>query len=433
MPELSFRVVDKFEMTDREDNSFTYSILKITSITIVLVPVFFITINYISYLILSSYPELTQSHADRINKETIDEREKLVPTETIQEWYDLESAEEIGAMWEEFYSTGAEFESYTHFKSKSLLGNYYGVTEHGFRQVKDQVAWPPSDENYNIFFFGGSTSFGVGPYWATIASYLQEELREHLNNPRIAMYNFGRSGYQSSQETVLFGRLLATGVNPNLVVFFDGLNDFCFVDGNPSSWQSLARYFNDTNQEYLDRVAGRVISTDYEKLFEFVSTMPSIRLTNGLIERMTSPAIPAYDRASQERKVDDTPAPDQAILMNVIERYQSNKAQVRGIAAEMGIQTLFAWQPIPHYKYDPQYHVYYPESLGCHIHSKFGYPLMRELTTSRGPARDFLWLADIQETSTEALYVDAFHYTAPMSKRIAEYISQHLIENAYFD
>ena len=24
--------------------------------------------------------------------------------------------------------------------------------------------------------FGGSTSFGVGPYWATVASYLQEEL-----------------------------------------------------------------------------------------------------------------------------------------------------------------------------------------------------------------------------------------------------------------
>jgi len=42
-------------------------------------------------------------------------------------------------------------------------------------------------------------------------------------------------------------------------------------------------------------------------------------------------------------------------------------------------------------------------------------------------SENFLWLAVIQEGSTEPLSVDAFHYTGMFSKRLAEHIGWFLL------
>jgi hypothetical protein len=39
-----------------------------------------------------------------------------------------------------------------------------------------------------------------------------------------------------------------------------------------------------------------------------------------------------------------------------------------------------------------------------------------------------LWLADMQREDTTALYVDQVHYTAALSKRIAERIADAIVE-----
>jgi len=41
---------------------------------------------------------------------------------------------------------------------------------------------------------------------------------------------------------------------------------------------------------------------------------------------------------------------------------------------------------------------------------------------------NFLWLGDIQEQATEALYVDEVHYTNRFSKEIAMHIGRFLLE-----
>jgi hypothetical protein len=47
---------------------------------------------------------------------------------------------------------------------------------------------------------------------------------------------------------------------------------------------------------------------------------------------------------------------------------------------------------------------------------------------------NYLWLADMQDGATDNLYIDAFHYTAPMSRIIAgkvtDFITEQWLERA---
>jgi lysophospholipase L1-like esterase len=377
--------------------------------------------NHLAAAWLTARPDLLMSPDDRINENTRAVRERMISPSQAVRWYDLASADDVKPMWDEFYGAGVRFESYVHFRSRALDGRFYGLTEAGYRKVRETGPWPPVAGNFNVFFFGGSTSFGVGPYWATVASYLQQAMNAAgvVGRP-VRVYNFGRSGYQSTQELILFQRLLAAGQVPDMVVFLDGLNDFCFHDGQPSGWPQLAAFFDDTSERYRRQVAGYGIVTHWENLAEFVRTLPLMRLTNALIDRAVGTPVPQY-RAPKAEAPPDVPEPP-ATLQRVIDRYGANMRQAQAVASAYGIVPVFVWQPTPTYGYDLKHHVFNPDRLSCHVNSKVGYPLVRDSAAVQPLGDAFIWAAEMQRDLAEPLYVDAFHYTAPMSKRIAELI-----------
>lgn len=388
--------------------------------------------NWFAERHLQANPELLMTRDQRINENTRAVREAMIPKDRIKEWYALDSAEELKPMWEEFYTAGVEFESYTHFRSRTSEGKYYGVTDAGYRKVGDQGPWPIEKGNFNVFFFGGSTSFGVGPSWATVASYLQEQMNgSGTLDRKVKVYNFGRSGYLSGQEVVLFQRLLTDGHVPDMVVFLDGLNDFCWIDGQPSSWQMLARHFNSVNEAAARRAAGHGIVTEWQKLRSFGETLPLTRYLNASLARLSEEAIPQYTAPS--KAVEEKPEPD-ATLNKIMDRYLSIRKQVEGMSKSFGITPVFVWQPIPTYKYDVSHHLFNPDRLGCHVNSKFGYPKMaRRFEEAGGFGENFIWAADMQVDLKEPLYIDAFHYTAPMSERIAKLINDTVLERKLLD
>jgi hypothetical protein len=392
-----------------------YSIAAVTVFTTIAC---LVVANGLAQSFLRSHPEILMTAADRQNENTRAIREQMIPPEEAKIWYDLDAGGEVKAMWDEFYNAGAVFQSYVHFRSRPLVGKYYGVTEAGYRLLRDAGPWPPDRNNINVFFFGGSTSFGVGPYWATVASYLQDVMnRSGTFDRKVYVYNFGRSGYISSQEVVLLGRLIADGARPDAVVFLDGLNDFCFWDGQPSSWQALQIFFNQSNSEYMKQVAGYGIVTRWERAVEFLQTLPLVRLIDGVLFQRAEEI--KYQPAAEPPP--DKPEPPD-VRERVIDRYVANMRQVKALGEEFKFVPIFVWQPIPTYKYDTRYHRFNPERLGCHINSKVGYPEARTRFEDRALGQSLIWAADMQEGAKEPLYVDAFHYTAPMSKRIAEYI-----------
>src|SRR5690606_12542714 len=118
-------------------------------------------------------------------------------------------------------------------ETKFLMGTfdaiYVNVDEAGFRWNDTRPVWPPDDDAFNIFLFGGSTTFGFGEADNnTIATFLQRDLQQYAN---VVVYNFGQHVFFSGQERSLLEQLLEDDFVPNAAIFIDGLNDFYIWDG----------------------------------------------------------------------------------------------------------------------------------------------------------------------------------------------------------
>ena len=328
--------------------------------------------------------------------------------------------EDVRTLLDETYKQlTVEYEPFTEFRNKPLRRKFVNVDPAGFRISKNQAPWPPRPENFNIFVFGGSTTFGMGlPDDETIASYLQECARKAMHfQGHAAVYNFGRIYYFSTQEMALFQRLLDAGFVPQVAVFIDGLNDFGYPDGQTRFASRFQRF-----------MAGQVSSSPLDNV-------PMVKAARVLRSRWEKP---------KRAKADVSPS--RALLESVPTRYLTNKKMIEAIAAAFGVRPLFVWQPVPTYQYDLSYHFLshasFVRALGPRMDRSAlmqnlflqgrlgpnvlwlsdGYALMDNLRAQGKLGPDMLWLADMQQDKHENLYVDAVHYTAAFSKEIAERI-----------
>jgi hypothetical protein len=313
-----------------------------------------------------------------------------------------------------------EYEPFTEFRNKPLRGKFVNIDSAGFRVSKGQAPWPPRPGAFNVFVFGGSTTFGMGlPDEETIASYLTGCAKNSASP--VAVYNFGRIFYLSRQEQILFQQLLQAGFVPQVAVFIDGLNDFFYPDGQPG--------FSPRFRRFMDGQAG---SNPLDKV-------PMVRAANWLTDRWRKPAP-----QDGETKYS---------VESVAGRWLANKRMIEVMADGFGVRPIFVWQPVPVYKYDLRYHFLSDATFvrrrgqsinrealmeNLWIHGKLGpkrvgdlaagYTLMETLRAQGKLGQNVLWLADIQENKRENLYVDAVHYTAAFSRDIAGEICSVLSE-----
>jgi lysophospholipase L1-like esterase len=317
-------------------------------------------------------------------------------------------ANSIDELLKETWGKPQFFEPYTLFGESPRTGKFVNVHAAGFRFSKNQGRWPPDPDAYNIFVFGGSTTFSYGlPDSQTVPSYLQEAVSARMKPP-VFLYNFGAGSYQSSQERILFQELLIKGARPAMAIFIDGLNDFAFRDG--PEFTDEVRYLIDQYNSAQGKQAAE---------FQLIGQLPAIQLAKRIRAKFRS----AAPRALPNTNPTD-PIESQAVVQSVAQRYFENKRQIEAIAATYGIEPVFAWQPVPFYKCSKSCQIF-PDLSGLNRYAQAGYQYVRTFVTTR-PASNFLWCADIQEGLAEPLYVDAVHYDAAMSQRLARYIAQLL-------
>lgn len=284
-------------------------------------------------------------------------------------------------------------------------GKFVNVTEQGFRPGTDQGPWPPVRDGKNViaFLFGGSTTFGYGVTDAqALGSQLQPLLTQKLGRP-VEVYNFGQSKYGSTQERLLFEKLLLEGQKPDIAIFVDGLNDFQFTWGDEElNWTS---YVGEGSG------SGAGVSTWGGWLRDGIEMLPMARLAKGVRSKLGHKRT-FYD-VDPSHNFDDV-----AALQKVIDRYYLNAEMIEAESKALGIQTLLVWQPVPMYAYDLKYHPFIQNGFGDFAYAKRGYPLMAEAASKRRPD-DFLWCADMQKDLHEPLYVDAVHYSPKMTGMVA--------------
>lgn len=316
------------------------------------------------------------------------------------------SPDEVSELIKDTRRVPQVYAPYTQFKEPSYQSTYVNVSPHGFRVSKNQGPWLPSRDDFTVLLLGGSTTFGYGvPDNQTIPSYLQDflEVRSGLH---VRVYNFGRCGYFSQQERILLEKLILEGFVPNLVVFIDGLNEFILANGVPSYTKELTAFMLERDIPLARRIAR-----------ELPLTRPFLPPPEVAV--LTQPPLDATRDGRAEKE----------LLRNVIKRYRTNKAIVEAVCGGFNAQAMFVWQPTPLYGYDQKYNIFAQfdyDAFSPHVAG--GYRLMAQVVKSESMGDNFLYLADMQENLKEPIYVDAFHYSAKMSKQIAERIGTAAIE-----
>jgi len=333
---------------------------------------------------------------------------------------------QINALLAETWSRPHVYEPFTQYKEGRYRGHYVNVDEHGFRLSAKQAPWPPNSNAFNIFVFGGSTTFGYGVSDnETIPSFLQEEIRATTGSA-VAVYNFGRSSYYSTQERVLFENLLAAGNRPKIAIFIDGLNEFLHPYGRPMYTLRLQDYMASTNVT-ADLATSTSLDEEMKSLLPLVARLPVVRLIKR-IEHRACGWLNDCEVASAARQNADSESTARIIL----NRYMTNKKMIEAIAAAYNVTPVFVWQPVPSYDADKKSNLFradlwhYMVPGYSMLDIPIGYSMLAADRQKKPIAGNFLWCADIQEGRHDPLYVDALHYTAAFSKDVAECIAKQL-------
>ena len=147
--------------------------------------------------------------------------------------------------WRELRDTKADYHPYVLWRRAPFRGRTITVNNDGVRATPGTDCRPGA---YTVFVLGGSTVWGYGvPDWATIPAYLAQELRARRGAP-VCVVNLGELGFNSTQDLIELIRQLQAGHVPDLVIFYQGINDV---------W-TAAQAGKPGLHFYLEEIAGRL-------------------------------------------------------------------------------------------------------------------------------------------------------------------------------
>lgn len=349
--------------------------------------VLFGIVNIFSYFVLKH----TQGEIPVIAKYGLKKLTKSYPG------CDVETVREI---LHESWGKQVEYSSYVQFKESVKSGKYVNVSSKGFRlnRASNEHPIPLAQDAINIFVFGGSTTFGYGVRdYETIPARLEDTMRGQ--NPHARVYNFGRAFYFSSQERVLFEKLLVAGNVPDAVIFIDGLNEFYHPKDDP------------TYSGFLNGAMDNSFYAAQKKFFRELPIVNFARFCRDLIKKQFA--------STSSNTISATEA-DEGTVQTILSRYIANTRLIRAIAEQHGIKSFFVWQPVPEYHMDIDSHPFYAhEDVLAEANRKRGFELAKQKIPEEIPG--LIWAAELSSTCS-GNFVDKVHYSAKFNSEIAEFI-----------
>ena len=186
---------------------------------------------------------------------------------------------------------------------------------------------PAAARRQRVFLFGGSTMWGQGARDEhTIASELAKQLA--AEGVAADVFNCGQLGYVSTQELILLERELQRGNVPDLVVFYDGVNDVGAATQRAIAGQSV---HEDHRVDEFNIVYNTTLRRSAWGLVRGTPLFKTVRDLRGADKQQ----IAAH---WQDKSFSD-------VALGVLTVYNANLRIVTSLGREFGFSVLFCWQP----------------------------------------------------------------------------------------
>ena len=226
------------------------------------------------------------------------------------EFIDDGSAPSSREFWAEQSTVLVRWLPYSYWTVEPFDGSFINVDASGRRYTP---SYTDDSEAPSIYFFGGSTMWGLGARDAyTIPAQVAQLLAERGNPARVESY--AQTGYVSWQDLLLFQAQLALDNAPDLAVFYQG--------------------FNDVYAAYLQGGAGLTLRENLR--------VNDVEL--GRLVRSGQPVLRPFDADISDYDwslvTSGADAPEA-----IAERWLANRRLIRAAAGEHDVHVLFVWQP----------------------------------------------------------------------------------------
>ena len=215
-----------------------------------------------------------------------------------------------------------EWAPYVYWRRRPMRGELVNVDSAGRRhtvQAPTRTAVPR-----RVYFMGGSTLWGTGQRDAwTIPALVAARLRER-NVEDVELTNFGETGYVFTQELLGLEMALRGGARPDVVVFYDGINDAASSAQSPEC--GLPQ--NETRRAF-EFALGRFISQRSRRDFGALWRTARARSAIGI-------------GGARGVQVDTA-----AVAHGIVDCYTRTAQLVEMLSGRYGFRVLYFWQPTP--------------------------------------------------------------------------------------
>jgi lysophospholipase L1-like esterase len=301
-------------------------------------------------------------------------------------------------LWREYDASKTMlYEPYVVWRRAPFDGKTIVVDAEGLRHTDHSTC---DGKAYTIYMFGGSTLWGTGsPNWGTIPSLLAEMYEK--SGRSVCVKNFGESAWVSTQQTIkLLLELKSDARKPDLVIFYDGVNDVM------AAWQSggldVHQNFGQIKAQFESRGAAKGGTFHY------------LLLTN------TAQLLQRW--AARGPRVAQAASADAAQFAHATaDHYLRNIAVIDALSRQYGFKYVLFWQPVIYAESKPLT-AHEQRVAGSKNRSFAGLQGLFQTTYGlihREKLPNLFYIADVFNGYSDTLYLDFAHVTPDGNRLVA--------------
>jgi hypothetical protein len=316
---------------------------------------------------------------------------------TISPSYSQADAEWVPAYQRERSQTKTIYRSFVGWRTAAFAGNAINIEGPYLQRRTVNAAAAGAKGAKTAYFFGGSTMWGQESNDAgTIPSQFAAITAFHTEN-------FGERGWVAQQSLAMLVQLLRDGHRPDLVVFYDGINEVYVkcIKGY--------RFDSDATEARIHGVLQQ--NANPASFTAFLA--PAIQAWNGLASRVTRAVS---EDADFHRDCDADPEKAERIADGLLRDWRVAAKLVEAYGGKF----VGLLQPVLMFSQTPYDHLggrsFRREFNGLRPQYEAVYPLLRQKVASSGEFHDLTQVLD----GDEVVHVDIFHISPRGNRRVAE-------------